>query len=154
MKKILLLIISILLCSSVFAAPQKELKPFTVILDWFVNPQHAPIIIAQEKGFFKQHGLNVSIIAPADPADPPKLVAAGKADIAVSYQPELYLQVANGLPLVRIGTLINSPLRVVAVLKSSNIHSLADLKGKTIGYSMSGVGGAILGAMLRINKPI
>jgi len=151
MKKIVLLILSLLVCSHMFAAQQKPLKPLTIILDWFVNPQHAPIIIAQEKGFFKQHGLKVKIITPADPADPPKLVAAGKADIAIGYQPELYLQVASGLPLVRIGTLVNSPLRAVATLRDSDIHSLADLKGKTIGYSMAGVGDAILSTMLKYN---
>lgn len=124
-------------------------KPLTLMLDWFVNPQHAPIIIAQEKGFFKQHGIKVNIIAPADPSDPPKLVAAGKVDIAIGYQPELYLQVQQSLPLVRIGTLIHSPMRVVATLQSSHIDSLAELKGKIIGYSMSGVGTAILGQMLK-----
>ena len=59
----------------------------TLLLDWFVNPDHGTIIIAKEKGFFSDRGLEVDIIAPADPADPPKLVAAGKADLAISYQP-------------------------------------------------------------------
>jgi putative hydroxymethylpyrimidine transport system substrate-binding protein len=95
----LVLSLCLLLCLPLFAAAKTTLKPLTVILDWFVNPQHAPLIITQEKGFFKQHGLNVRIIAPADPVDPPKLVAAGKADIAIGYQTELYLQVNAGLPL-------------------------------------------------------
>lgn len=146
MKKLLLTIIIMLFACNTFAA--KTLQPFTLILDWFVNPQHAPIVIAQEKGFFAEHGLKVNIIAPADPTDPPKLVAAGKADMAIGYQPELYLQVQGGLPLVRVGTLIDTPLRAVAVLQSSDINSLADFKGKTIGYSMAGVGTAILDTML------
>ena len=75
----------------------------TLLLDWFVNPDHGPIIIAKEKGFFSDRGLEVDIIAPADPADPPKLVAAGKADLAISYQPQLHLQVAEGMPLTRVG---------------------------------------------------
>ena len=133
MKKIIVCLLSLIFCNG-FAITQKPLKPLTVVLDWFVNPQHAPIIIAKEQGLFKQHGLNVNIIAPADPTDPPKLVAAGKADVAIGYQPELYLQVQAGLPIVRIGTLINAPLRAVAVLQSSNIDSLSDLKGKTIAY--------------------
>ena len=82
----------------------------TVILDWFVNPDHGPLIVARERGFFAAEGLEVELIAPADPNDPPKLVAAGQADIAVSYQPQLHLQVAQGLPLVRIGTLVATPL--------------------------------------------
>lgn len=151
MKNFFIAIISLLICNSLWAAQEKSLQPLTIILDWFVNPQHAPIIIAQEKGFFKQHGLRVNIIAPADPNDPAKLVAAGKADIAIGYQPELYLQIENGLPLVRIGTLVNSPLRVVIASKSSHVNSMADLKGKTIGYSISSVGSSILDTMLKYN---
>lgn len=145
MKKII--VIGLLMIGS-FAYGEKNAS-LTVMLDWFVNPQHAPIIVAQEKGFFKEQGLNVTIIAPADPADPPKLVGAGKADIAIDYQPELYLQVQEGLPIVRIGTLVDQPLRVIAVLQDSKINTLADLKGKTIAYSLSGVGHAIIQAMLQ-----
>lgn len=120
----------------------------TLILDWFVNPDHGPIIVAQEKGFFKDAGLEVEVIAPADPADPPKLVAAGRADLAVSYQPQLHLQVHEGLPLVRIGTLIATPLNCLMVKGDSGIETPADLKGKKIGYSVSGVESALINAML------
>jgi putative hydroxymethylpyrimidine transport system substrate-binding protein len=76
------------------AGPASAAEKLTVLLDWFVNPDHAPLIIAKEKGFFKNHGLDVELVAPADPNLPPKLVAAGKADLAVSYQPQLHVQVA------------------------------------------------------------
>lgn len=148
LKKYCGTILFFLFCSTSFA----DTKPLTIVLDWFVNPQHAPIIVAQEKGFFKEHGLTVTIIQPADPADPVKLVAAQKADIGIDYQPELYLQVANGLPLVRIGTLIDSPLRVVATLQNGDIKTMSDLKNKKIGVSLSGVGDAILDTMLRYNQ--
>ena len=48
----------------------------TLLLDWFINPDHGPIIIAQEKGYFADAGLEVEVIAPADPADPPTMVHA------------------------------------------------------------------------------
>src|SRR3546814_12454773 len=83
---------SILLQVSPAAAADK----LTLILDWFVNPDHGPIIVAQEQGYFAEQGLAVEVIAPADPSDPPKMVAAGKADLAVSYQPQLHLQVHEG----------------------------------------------------------
>ena len=51
----------------------------TLILDWFINPDHAPLIVAQEKGFFSDFGLKVNLIAPADPNSPPKLVAMRNA---------------------------------------------------------------------------
>jgi putative hydroxymethylpyrimidine transport system substrate-binding protein len=120
----------------------------TVLLDWFVNPDHAPLFVALEKGYFKDQGLDVEFIAPADPNDPPKLVAAGKADIAVSYQPQHHLQVDQGLPLVRIATLIATPLNSLVVLADSDIKSIADLKGKTIGYSVGGFETVLLKVML------
>ena len=118
------------------------------MLDWFVNPDHAPLIVAQQKGYFDEAGLEVEFIAPADPNDPPKLVAAGKADIAVSYLPQLHLHVAQGLPLVRIGTLVATPLNSLVVLADGPISSLGDLKGAKIGYSVGGFETALLGAML------
>ncbi|WP_105897212.1 ABC transporter substrate-binding protein, partial [Haemophilus influenzae] len=74
--------------------------------------------------------------------------AAGKVDLAVSYQPQLYQQVAEGLPLVRVGSLISNPLNSVVVLKKSNLKSLADLKGKKVGYSVSGFEDGLLDTML------
>ena len=123
-------------------------QKLTLALDWFVNPDHAPLIIAKELGYFKSAGLDVELIAPANPNDPPKLVAAGKMDLAVSYQPQLHLQVAEGLPLKRIATLVATPLNSLVVLKSGPIKSIKDLKGKKIGFSVGGFEDAILGIML------
>ncbi|MBO6826118.1 MAG: ABC transporter substrate-binding protein [Sneathiella sp.] len=120
----------------------------TVLLDWFVNPDHAPLIVAKEAGIFKKHGLDVELIAPADPNDPPKLVAAGKAPLAISYQPQLHVQVAEGLPLKRIGTLVATPLNSLVVLESGPIKSIKDLKGKKVGFSVGGFESALLQAML------
>ena len=78
-----------------FGQPASAMDKLTVILDWFVNPDHGPLIIAREKGYFSRNGLDVEFIAPADPNDPPKLVAAGKAALAISYQPQLHVQVAE-----------------------------------------------------------
>ena len=127
----------------------------TLLLDWFVNPDHGPIIIAQEKGIFEKAGLKVEIIPPANPSDPPKLVAAGKADIAISYQPQLHMQVHEGLPVTRVGTLVATPLNCLLVLEDGPIKKLSDLKNKKIGYSISGMEQALLSAILKkanVNK--
>jgi len=123
-------------------------QKMTVLLDWFANPDHGPLYVALEKGFFAAHGLEPEFIAPANPNDPPKLVAAGKADLAVSYQPQHYMQVEQGLPLMRIATLVATPLNSLVVLDKSPVTSIGDLKGKTIGYSVSGFETALLEAML------
>ena len=120
----------------------------TVLLDWFVNPDHGPLIIAQENGYFADVGLEVDIVAPADPSAPPKLVAAGQADIAISYQPQLHLQIAEGLPLVRVGTLVATPLNCLLALEDGPVKTLADLKGRKVGYSVAGVEEALLTGML------
>jgi putative hydroxymethylpyrimidine transport system substrate-binding protein len=131
------------------AAPSAQAADkLTLLLDWFVNPDHAPLFVAQERGYFVQHGLEVEMIAPADPNDPPKLVAAGQADIAITYQPQLYLQVAAGLPLTRFGTLIATPLNTLLVLADGPVKSIADLKGRKVGYSIGGFEDALLRAML------
>lgn len=134
---------SLMISSPVYAAEKLE-----VLLDWFVNPDHAPLIIAKENGYFEKHGLTVELIAPADPNDPPKLVAAGKFPLAVSYQPQLQVQVSEGLPLKRIGTLVATPLNSLVVLESGPIKSIKDLKGKKIGFSVGGFESSLLTAML------
>jgi putative hydroxymethylpyrimidine transport system substrate-binding protein len=120
----------------------------SVLLEWFVNPDHAPLVVAQEKGFFRDRNLEVELIPPADPSSVPRLVATKQADIGIHYQPNLYLDHAAGLPLVRFGTLVETPLNTVTVLADGPIKSFKDLKGKKIGFSVSGFEDAMLKRML------
>lgn len=148
-KKIAAAALALALTAAPFAsAPARAADKLTVLLDWYVNPDHAPLIIAQEKGYFKAHDLDVDLIPPSDPSAPPRLVAAGQADVAVSYQPNIYLSVKEGLPLIRFGTLISTPLTALVALKDGPVKSIADLKGKTVGYSVAGLEDALLGTML------
>jgi putative hydroxymethylpyrimidine transport system substrate-binding protein len=119
-----------------------------VLLDWFVNPDHGPLFVALEKGFFSNRGLDVEFQVPSNPNDPPKLVAARRADIAISYQPQHHLQVNEGLPLVRVATLVATPLNCLVVLAESDIRKISDLKGKIVGYSVSGFETLLLEMML------
>ncbi|WP_153447095.1 ABC transporter substrate-binding protein [Vibrio algicola] len=121
----------------------------TVMLDWFVNPNHGPIIIAQQQGLFKQEGLDVTIQEPADPTLPPKMVAAGKVDMAVTYEPNFVMDLAQGLPLKRSATLIATPLNTILTLDNGKINSVQDLKGKTVGIAVAGTEDAMVGTMLR-----
>lgn len=146
MKKIAISILAAVAVS--LATPASAADKITVLLDWFINPDHAPLYVALERGYFRDAGLDVEFKAPADPNDPPKLVAAGKADLAVTYQPNLHTQIDRGLPLVRVATLVATPLNSLVVLKDSGIDSIADLKGKTVGFSVGGFEDAILNAML------
>ena len=143
--KIILSLFTLSLTSNVNASSEK----LTIGLDWFINPDHAPLIIAKKRNFFKDLNLDVEMIEPADPNDPPKLVAAGKLDIAISYQPQLHIQVDQGLPVARIGTLVSVPLNSLVVLRDGPIKKISDLRGKKVGFSVGGFEEALLSGMLQ-----
>jgi putative hydroxymethylpyrimidine transport system substrate-binding protein len=153
MKKLLIAIYALALASftlTAFAAG-KQPEKLTVILDWYPNPDHAPLIIAKQQGYFKEENLDVELIGPADPNDPAKWVAAGKADIGITYQPEFIGHIDQGMPLIQIGTLIDKPLDCLVALKDSGIKQIQDLKGKRIGSTSGGMSTIILKTMLRHN---
>jgi putative hydroxymethylpyrimidine transport system substrate-binding protein len=133
--------------------PAAAADKVTVLLDWFLNPDHAALVIARTNGFFAKRNLDVELVVPADPSAPPKLVAAGKGDYAVSYQPQLQMFVATerpseALPLVRVGVLVAQPLNALVSLADGPVKSIADLKGRRVGYSVAGFEDAILAVML------
>lgn len=137
------------LCISLAAAGAAPAQDrLTVLLEWFVNPDHAPLVVARELGLFEKAGLEVELLPPADPSIVPRAVASGRAEIGIHYQPNLYLDHAAGVPLMRFGTLVETPLNTVTVLADGPVGSLADLKGKRIGFSVSGFEDAMLGRML------
>ncbi|MEH6452840.1 MAG: ABC transporter substrate-binding protein [Psychromonas sp.] len=155
MKKNIIVSAFALVTTILSATAQAENKTLTLMLDWFVNPNHGPIVIAQQRGYFEAQGLNVEIQEPADPSMPPKLVAANKIDLAITYQPSLTIDVAAGLPLIRSATLIATPLNTMMVLDNDNdkdknkIKDLSDLKGKKIGIAIAGNEEATIGTMLK-----
>jgi len=136
-----------LLFSAALATQAEAMEKLTLVLDWYINPDHAPIMVAQQTGAFAAEGLDVTIVPPSDPALPPRLVAAKQADLAITYQPQLHFFADQGLPLMRVGTLINTPLNTLMTLDKS-VKKPADLKGKRIGYSVSGIEQATLATML------
>jgi putative hydroxymethylpyrimidine transport system substrate-binding protein len=109
-----------------------EAQPISLTLDFYPNPDHAGIYMAQKLGYFEEAGLDVSIASPSDPAAPLKLVAAGRSDLAISYEPEVVLAHEEGLGVVAIAALVNRPLTSMIWLRKSGIKGVGDLKGKTI----------------------
>jgi putative hydroxymethylpyrimidine transport system substrate-binding protein len=107
-------------------------EPFTLTLDFYPNPDHVGIYMAEKLGYFREAGLDVTIQTPADPAAPIKLVAAGRTDLAVSYEPEVILAAEQGLDVLAVGALVNQPLTSMIWLRDSKIGGIADLRGRTI----------------------
>ena len=108
-------------------------KPFTVMLDWFPNADHAALYEGIAQGYFRAAGLDVHVLTPAATAEPLELLAAGKADVAISYEPEVLLARDQGLKLVSIAALVQRPLTSMIALSSAHIKSVAGLVGKTVG---------------------
>ena len=107
-------------------------QSLSLTLDFYPNPDHAGIYMAQKLGYFKEAGLDVSIHTPSDPAAPLKLLAAGQTDLAISYEPEVLLAKEQGLDVLAVGALVNRPLTSMIWLKKSAIKGIADLRGKTV----------------------
>jgi putative hydroxymethylpyrimidine transport system substrate-binding protein len=108
-------------------------QPFTLDLDWYVNPDHAGIYSALDRGFFRQGGLDVQPQVPSDPSAPIKEVAAGRADLAVSYEPEVLLAREQGLDVKAVGAIVDQPLTSLISLPKSGVEGAANLQGKTVG---------------------
>ena len=136
------------LAFSALALPAQAQDRLSIMLDWFVNPNHAPLVLAQELGFFTDAGLEVEIATPSDPNAPPRMAAAGRVDLAISYQPQLHLSRHDDLPLRRVGTLISTPLTCLAVLDEHPAQDFGDLADGTIGFAVAGVQEVMLDAML------
>jgi putative hydroxymethylpyrimidine transport system substrate-binding protein len=107
-------------------------EPLSLTLDFYPNPDHAGIYLARKLGYFEEAGLDLSIHTPADPSAPIKLLAAGKTDLAISYEPEVLLARDQGLDVVAVAALVNTPLTSMIWLKKSGIQGVAGLRGKTI----------------------
>ena len=108
-------------------------QPFTLMLDWLPNADHAGIYQALADGGFSQAGLDVHVEIPSDPATPLELLAAGKIDAAISYEPEVLLARNQDLPLVSVAAVVQQPLTSIVSIGSKHITTPANLKGKRIG---------------------
>jgi putative hydroxymethylpyrimidine transport system substrate-binding protein len=129
-----------MLCLALSACGAKQdvtsppgVKPFTVMLDFFPNADHAPLYAAIAHGDFRAVGLDVQPRTPAEPAEPLKLLAAGRVDMAISYEPELLLARDQGLKVVSIGALVQRPLTSIIALPNQHVTTVADLAGKKVG---------------------
>jgi putative hydroxymethylpyrimidine transport system substrate-binding protein len=105
-----------------------------VLLDWLPNADHAPIYAAQASGAFRRAGLDVRIQTPSDATSPLKLLAAGRVDLAITYEPELLLSRDKGQKIVGVGALVQRPLSSLISLKGK-VKTPRDLAGTTVGVT-------------------
>ena len=108
-------------------------QSLTLMLDWFPNADHVGIYQSLANGYFNRAGLAVHVQVPSNPASPLQLLAAGKVDAAISYEPELLLARNQNLPLVSVAAIVQEPLTSVVSVGSKHIRTAAQLRGKRVG---------------------
>ena len=123
----------------------------TLLLDWYPNANHAGIYWTEEQGYWSDQGLQVEVLVPSDPSSALKQVAAGKSDFAVSYETEVMLARAQGLPVRSVMALVQRPLGALMMLEESPIAKPSDLRGKRIGSPGTAASDAVLQTLLEQN---
>ncbi|QOR38836.1 ABC transporter substrate-binding protein [Billgrantia diversa] len=140
---------------SVVSEPAEPIVPppltrLTVTLEWYLNPQHASLLVAREKGMFSRRGLDVALAVPADPSVPAKLLAAGRTDLALGRQPQLHLLADKGLPLIRVATLVAAPVSGLVLNASlDNESPEPPIEGLRIGFTDVDGRDVLLAGMLK-----
>ena len=106
-----------------------------VELDWVPNPDHVGFYYAQHQGYFARQHLTVNFRVPSSAADPLKLVGLGKADLAISYEPELFYAQQEHLPVTAVAAVIPVPLNGLIVSPKLRLTSLCQIKGHSVGFT-------------------
>jgi len=132
----------------VIAAPSGSAQPLTLMLDWVPDADHVGVYQGLAEGDFSRAGIQLRVQVPTDPATPLQLLAAGKVDAAISYEPEVMLARNRGLPLVSIAAVVQKPLTSLISLSSKHIAGARSLRGKTVGDAGIAYQHAYLGTIL------
>ncbi|QAY68470.1 ABC transporter substrate-binding protein [Paenibacillus protaetiae] len=127
----------------------KPKDKLTIMLDWYPNAVHSFLYAAQELGYFADEGLDVQIQMPADTNDALKLAAAGKVDLALSYEPQVLMARGEGIPVKSVGAVVRHTLNHLFVPEGGPIQSPKDLEGKTLGYSSIPLEEAVIRTMVQ-----
>lgn len=110
-----------------------EVSKVTLMADWLAWASQGPMIAAQQEGFYKDEGLELEIVAPANPADPIKLVAAEQVPFSLTYVPEVMLANEANIPVIAVAATMRVLSSGLFFMPESEINGPADLKGKILG---------------------
>ena len=110
------------------------LTKVSVVLDWYPWANHSGLFLAQQRGYYKAEGLDVTIHPPSNPDDILKVVGQGTDTFGISYQTDVLTARAAGVPVKAIAALVQHPLNTVMTLKGSGITRPKQLEGKKVGY--------------------
>ena len=116
------------------AAPEQA--EVTLIMDWVPWVLDIPVDVAQEQGFYADHGLTVHQQVPAGATDVVKFVSTGKAQFGLYYAPDTLMGVAEGAPLLSVAALMSHAPVGMAMAPGVHASKPADLAGTTAGVVM------------------
>ncbi|MFM9330857.1 ABC transporter substrate-binding protein [Paenibacillus mesotrionivorans] len=136
-------------CGKASNSASGQEQELTVLLDWYPNAVHSFLFAAEKEGYFKEAGLKVKLETPAGTDDAVKLLAAGKADLALSYQTVIAISRAEDIPVVSLAAIVRHPLNQLFALEQSGIKRPKDLEGKNIGYPSIPLDEAIVNTMVK-----
>ncbi|MBY8974781.1 ABC transporter substrate-binding protein [Rhodobacteraceae bacterium NNCM2] len=105
----------------------------TLQLKWVTQAQFAGYYVAQDKGFYEEEDLDVTINPGGPDIAPPQVIAGGGADVVLDWMPSALASREKGLPLVNIAQPYKSSGMMLTCLKESGITSPDDFKGRTLG---------------------
>ncbi|CAJ1951136.1 unnamed protein product [Cylindrotheca closterium] len=120
-------------------------------LEWFTNPDHLPLVVAQKHGIFREFGLDVELVEPKDHWEAEEEIIAGRLDVAVTEPLHLAQDAAKGKPVVGFSRFLHTDGGILYDAGKGDITRPADMCGKTISYPGSpGPGGpAIVNTMVK-----
>jgi NitT/TauT family transport system substrate-binding protein len=110
----------------------------TIQLKWVSQAQFAGYIVAKEKGFYKEAGLDVTIKPGGPDVAPPQVIAGGGADVVVDWMPSALASREKGVPLVNISQTFKRSGLELTCRAETGIKKPTDFKGKTIGVWYGG----------------
>lgn len=121
-------------------------------MDWIINGAHAGYFIAQEKGYYRDEGLNVTISRGFGSGDTVKRLAAGRADFGVADTSALITALANdNVPVRAIAMIYDKASLGIIYVKESGIKTPKDLEGRAIARSAAGASVNMFPGFLAVN---
>ena len=130
---------------------EPERASLTLYLDFFVDGLHAPFFVADEKGYFDDEGLDVTIEPGQGSADALRVVASGRAELALVDAGTFVKGVSEGAETTAIGVLLRQMPGATVVRADSEIQEPSDLAGASIGDAQQASTAVLLPAFLAAN---
>ena len=124
----------------------------TMQLHWKVSGMHVPFIVAWDKGFFKDEGIDMTVKEGAGSSATIKLMAAGKATFGMAGTNVNVKGIARGMPVIQVAQIEASKKYCLLSKPETGIKTPQDLIGKIVAGSGSGGVSALFNAFLAINN--